>query len=215
MNTVAGVDISATTAHVVVLDGSASIVDAALWAADNLGPLADRLALCDVVAIDSPDRWSSGPIPEHADLSPKFIAARCAEWELARTHYWVPWVTPLPPKSDAEHQRYAWIERGIELFKRLEGRTTPIEVYPNSVFKRLAGTSPLLPKSTSVGLTSRAALLRAEGVVEVHLGMWSHDSLDAAAAAVVALHHSRGIAVEVSCGHDGSAMWLPRSPLPA
>jgi hypothetical protein len=123
MTRLGGIDISATTAHVVVMDAAAQILEAGLWATADLGRLADDLAGCDVVAIDSPDRWSAGPIPEHANLSPKFIAARCAEWELARKYrYWVPWVTPVAPQTPDEHARYAWIERGIELFERLAGR---------------------------------------------------------------------------------------------
>lgn len=37
----------------------------------------------------------------------------------------------------------------------------------------------------------------------------SHDVLDALAAALVALDRSRGRASRASCGHDGSAIWLP------
>ena len=209
MSVVAGVDIGGRAAHVVVLDGR-KVKSAALWPTQDLAQLADVLAGCDVVAIDSPDRWSPGAIPEHAGLSPKFVAARCAEFELARKYrYWVPWVTPRPPQAPDEHRRYAWIERGIELFDRLAGRTATIEVYPNSIFRRLGGLTPLPSKSTMPGLGRRVELLRSAGIREEHLDMWSHDSLDASAAAVVAHCWTESLAEEVSCGHDGSAMWLP------
>ncbi len=209
MTRVAGVDISSTAANVVVLDAALDVIDARLWSAADPGGLADHLTGCDVVAIDAPDRWSRGPIPEHAGLSPKFDAARCAEFELARKfRYWVPWVTPQQPAPGTEG-RHAWIQRGIELFEHLPYGTTAIEVYPHSIFRRLAGEQGLPPKSRLAGLLMRAQLLVAAGMSVDFLEMWSHDSLDAAAAAVVALHAVLGKAERVSCDHDGSAMWLP------
>lgn len=209
MSRVAGVDISGRAAHVVIVE-SGQVAEAGVWLAEDLNDLAEELARCAVVAIDSPDRWSPGAIPEHEGLSPKFVAARCAEFELARRYrYWVPWVTPLVPTSDAEHAKYAWMARGMELFQLLEGRAAAIEVYPNSIFRRLAKLTPLPPKSGQVGVRARVALLQEAGITAPHLAMWSHDGLDAAAAAVVALARERGEAERVSCDHDGSAMWLP------
>ncbi|MGI8999099.1 MAG: DUF429 domain-containing protein [Candidatus Limnocylindria bacterium] len=205
----AGVDISGRAAHVVVMDGG-TIASAGIWPTDDLVNLADDLAACEVVAIDSPDRWSLGAIPEHGGLSPKFVAARCAEFELARSHrYWVPWVTPLEPQSVEDRAKYAWMARGMELFRLLHARSTAIEVYPNSIYRRLAKGSVVPPKSQLAGLAMRVELLRGVGVKAPHLEMWSHDSLDAAAAATVAWAHSQGWAERVSCDHDGSAMWLP------
>lgn len=212
MTRVAGVDISGSAAHVVILEGD-QVVKAGVWLADDLIHLAEDLATCGVVAIDSPDRWSPGAIPEHQGLSRKFLAARCAEFELARRYrHWVPWVTPLAPNSDIERVRYAWMARGMELFQLLEGRTVAIEVYPNSIFRRLANQTPLPPKSGQAGVQVRVALLQEAGITAPHLKMWSHDALDAAAAAVVALAHAREAAERVSCDHDGSAMWLPAPP---
>lgn len=211
MSSVAGVDISGSAVHVVTLEGG-QVTRAGVWPTDDLIHLAEELAACDVVAIDSPDRWSPGAIPEHASLSPKFVAARCSEFELARRYrYWVPWVTPLPPTSDTESAKYAWMARGMELFQLLEGHTVPIEVYPNSIFRRLARQTPLPPKSGQAGVRVRVALLQEAGITAPHLEMWSHDSLDAAAAALVALARGRDEAERVSCDHDGSAMWLPAS----
>ena len=121
----------------------------------------------------------------------------------------MPWVTPLPPRSDFERAKYAWMARGMELFQLLEGRAVTIEVYPHSIFRRLAKQTPVPPKSGQAGLRMRVRLLQEAGITAPHLEMWSHDSLDAAAAAVVALARARGEAERVSCDHDGSAMWLP------
>jgi predicted nuclease with RNAse H fold len=46
-------------------------------------------------------------------------------------------------------------------------------------------------------------------VTEARLEMWSHDGLDALLAALTAARCAEGVAVEVTCGHDGSAIWLP------
>ena len=85
MNRVADVDISGSAAHVVILEGG-QVAKAGVWPTDDLVHLAEELATCDVVAIDSPDRWSPGAIPEHEGLSRKFVAARCAEFELAQRY---------------------------------------------------------------------------------------------------------------------------------
>jgi hypothetical protein len=39
--------------------------------------------------------------------------------------------------------------------------------------------------------------------------MWSHDGLDALVAALIALRKADGTGLEVTCGHDSSAIWLP------
>ncbi len=39
--------------------------------------------------------------------------------------------------------------------------------------------------------------------------MWSHDSLDALMAALIARDRTEGRAEMVTCGHDESAIWLP------
>ena len=211
MSLVAGVDISGGAAHVVILEGG-QVAEAIVWPTDDLIHLAEALMTCGVVAIDSPDRWSHGAIPEHEGLSPKFVAVRCAEFELARRYrYWVPWVTPRPPRSDLERAKYAWMARGMELFQLLEGRAETIEVYPHAIFRQLAKQAPLPSKSRQAGGRMRVALLHEAGITTPHLEMWSHDGLDAAAAAVAALARAREEAERVSCDHDGSAMWLPAS----
>jgi hypothetical protein len=64
-------------------------------------------------------------------------------------------------------------------------------------------------KSRPEGLAARAALLAQAGVAEPSLPLWSHDGLDAGVAALVA---SSAHPVAVTCGHDGSAIWLPAEP---
>lgn len=197
--------------HVVVLDDSAQIVEAHIWAASETSAAAESLVSCDVVAIDSPDRWSPGMLPEHAHRSPKFAGARCAEFALGQSFgIWVPWVTPPEPLPNHHtYTRYEWMRRGMELFARLDGKPEAIEVYPHSIYCALAGTRTLRSKSTLRGVKRRVELVRGRGITERDLEMWSHDSLDALAAAVVALDRQRGMGREVTCGHDGSAMWLP------
>ncbi len=82
-------------------------------------------------------------------------------------------------------------------------------MYPHAAFRELAGGRRLAKKTTAAGRAERVALLRAAGVEADAMEAWSHHLLDAAAAALVALHLGRGTAREVSCGHDASAIWLP------
>lgn len=204
---VAGVDVGGSRIHAVVLDESVHVVESGLFPIDELEGAADWLARCAVVAIDSPDRPSLGARPEHADLGLKFQTARCAEIGLGRQFkVWVPWVTPT------ESTFGGWMDCGRRLFDHLEGRTTAIEVYPYAVFRALASFDQLPPKSRLEGVKARAALLRSRGVVERDLEMWSHDGLDALAAGIVALDRLHRLAREATCGHDGSAMWLPAAP---
>jgi hypothetical protein len=73
----------------------------------------------------------------------------------------------------------------------------------------LAGGERVPAKSTPAGLARRVELLRTAGVDEATLPLWGHDGLDALAAALVAADPS---AVALTCGHDGSAVWLPGPP---
>jgi predicted nuclease with RNAse H fold len=98
----------------------------------------------------------------------------------------------------------------------------PIEVYPHAAFAELAGGRRLPSKARPAGVERRVALLRTEVGDVPHLGMWSHDGLDAAAAALVAVDRCAGSAVEAGprpgdpvddAGElvdDGSRIWLPR-----
>lgn len=165
------------------------------------------LSRSEVVAIDAPERVSGTPHAGDESLAPKFRVARCAEIALGRGHgIWVPWVTPA-----AEAVCPGWMRVGFKVFElaRRPGRRV-VEVYPYAAFRTLAGGA-IPSKSTANGVFARAQLLQQVGVVADGLEMWSHDSLDACVAAVVARHVADGTAEAVGCGHDDSFIWLPRS----
>ncbi|MDQ4133499.1 MAG: DUF429 domain-containing protein [Actinomycetota bacterium] len=150
------------------------------------------------IAIDSPDRWSSGPHRDDDSLAPKFRTARCAEIGLGRQFgVWVSWATPTRPLVGS------WMHVGIDLFAALrDNGHEPLEVYPFAAFSALAGGRSLPKKQTRAGRRERASLL------SVSDGL-SHDSLDACAAALVARDHHDSRAAPATCGHDGTAIWLP------
>lgn len=88
---------------------------------------------------------------------------------------------------------------------------------PHSIFSLLAGGERLPKKSTPSGADKRKDVLSRAGLLGVRKECRTHDLLDAAAAALVALEAVHGDAVEVTCtaggrDHDGSAMWLPAEP---
>lgn len=202
---VAGIDVGARQLHAVVLDGNTGMAQARAFAAgDNeiLGWVAGAVA----VGVDAPDRWSTAPHVDNLSLPPKFRSARCAEIGLGRCHrIWVPWTTPVNPTSGS------WIDVGIRLFSalRAEGHQ-PLEAFPHAAFRVLNLRRRPPSKRTLAGLEARVALLRGAGLTALGLDAWDHDALDAAAAALVALRHTQGRAVAATCGHDGSAIWLPR-----
>ena len=156
------------------------------------------------VAIDAPSALSAGAHAEDAALAPKFRAARCGEVALGREHgVWVPWVSP-PVGAD---EVAGWIVVGLALFEAFGvAGIDAVESFPQAVFRSLAG-GRVPAKSSAEGLARRVELLRGAGVVEATLPLWGHDGLDAAACAVVA---ADPLARAVTCGHDGSAIWLPR-----
>ncbi len=202
---VVGIDVGSRRLHAVALDAGAAVAGVGTFPADDLRPLIAWTKRADAVAVDSPDRWSTAPHRADEDLSPKFRNARCAEIALGRRcRIWVPWTTPTEPVP-------GWIQVGIDVFTAL-GELRPVETFPHAVFGVLAGGRRLAPKQSHAGARSRVELLEQAGMSGAWLEMWSHDALDAAAAALVALHRALGTAVEVTCGHDGSALWLPGSP---
>ena len=209
-----GVDVGAKALHAVRLDSDFAFGDGIVTEADDLTPFLEWLGDPSVVAIDAPDRASTRPHRNDPKLKPKFQEARCAEVALTKEGYWVPWVTPDQPVEGS------WIAVGIELFKAISEKSTAdrIEVYPHAGFRELAGGIQLPKKQSVAGIRRRSNLLREAGVRVRDLELWSHDSLDAALAAVIAVHRGREWAVKVECdreskcSHDGSAMWLPRRP---
>jgi hypothetical protein len=182
------------------------VVDAAVLAADDVAAVLAWVtaAAPDRVAVDAPSGFSVSAHADDVTLAPKFRAARCGEVALGRdAGVWVPWVSPPVGSADVA----GWIVVGIALFDALAAAgCDAVETFPQAVFRSLAGGARVPAKSTAEGLARRVELLRAAGMEEPTLPLWGHDGLDAAACALVAADPSaRG----VTCGHDGSAIWLP------
>jgi predicted nuclease with RNAse H fold len=204
-----GIDVGARLLHCATLEQDGRILDSAVLAADDRARLRAWCADAAVVAVDAPESPSSAPHAGDAALSPKFRAARCAEIELGRRHgCWVPWVAPRAAPFPA------WMESGFAVYEALGGEGGPpvIEVYPYAGFRTIAGER-LPRKQSAAGRQARAELLARAGVIDERRTARSHDALDALMAALVARDCGAGRARAVSCGHDGSAIWLP-APLP-
>lgn len=203
----AGVDVGGDRLHTVVLDGRRRVADAFVADPDEVETLVERLVAAGVrrAGVDAPDAASAAAHAAESGLTPKFRTARCGEIALGRQRgIWVSWATPTAPPFAR------WMDAGFAAHAALRsGGVETVEVYPHAAFRVLAGGGRPPSKTTPAGLRARVGLLERAGVRGEHLAMWSHDALDAAAAAlVVADDH----AVAVTCGHDGSAIWLPSSP---
>jgi predicted nuclease with RNAse H fold len=198
-----GIDVGAERLHCVVLGAGGRVVEARVLRADDLEGVRSLAATVMAIAIDAPAAPSTAPHASDASLSAKFRPARCAEIGLGRLRrLWVPWVTPVAGPFPA------WMAVGFTLFEALRERPNVVETYPHAVFRTLAA-GPVRPKRAADGIAARVALLEAAGVREPRLGMWSHDGLDAVAAAVAARGVLDSSSIGVTCGHDGSAIWLP------
>lgn len=210
-----GIDVGTNAFHAVAIDDDRSSIAGRVFAADEVDALVEWAEPAAVIAIDAPDRPSIGAHVSDERVAEKFREGRCGEVALGLdASYWVPWVTPVKPVPGS------WIDVGIALHERLRAETGAevIEVFPYACFRRLADDDPLPTKSSVDGMRARVALLEAEGVDDPHLDLWSHDSIDAAVAALVAAQHASGTAEglgcgdDSGCGHDGSVIWLPASP---
>ncbi|MBD0280852.1 MAG: DUF429 domain-containing protein [Thermoleophilaceae bacterium] len=203
---VVGIDVGARTLHCARLDAGGAVLNRAVLRAEDLDALTRWCAGAAAVAIDAPEAASTAPHSNDAGLAPKFRNARCAEIDLGRRHRsWVSWVAPSGPPFPA------WMETGFRAFAalRARGRSQLLEVYPHACFRELAGGRRLARKQTAAGRHARTELLAGAGVRLDGLGALSHDDLDALVAALTALDAVRGGARRVTCGHDGSAIWLP------
>jgi hypothetical protein len=199
-----GIDVAADRLYAVQLAPDGSVVRAAVLGADELAEVRAWAAEVDAVAIDAPEAPSTEPHTGDSSLSTKFRPARCAEIGLGqRRSIWVPWVTP------ASEPFSGWMSLGFELFAALQGVATVVETYPYAIFRTLNQGRAVSAKTTLAGHRARCELLRANGVVDPPLAMWGHDGLDATAAALVALGVASSRSEPVTCGHDGSAIWLP------
>jgi predicted nuclease with RNAse H fold len=200
-----GIDVGQRLIHVVALDDNLSLLDACTVGAHEADELSSMLQDARVIAIDSPGFPSTAPHHDDETLSPKFRDARCAEIALGRDRgIWVPWVTPIKEAACP-----GWMQVGFQVFS--SGRQSGglvIEVFPHAGFRTLAGAQ-VPSKRTADGLLARSQLLAAAGVKIAGLDASSHDDLDACLAALVAHQVGRGVAEPVTCGHDGSTIWLP------
>lgn len=205
-----GVDVGATWVHAVALSARGEptaglgVEDAVVLPADATGELVAWVQGHGAarVAVDAPSALSALPHADDTTLSPKFRVARCGEIALGRqAHVWVPWVSPAGPPVAP------WITAGFGVFDALAAAgLEAVETFPHAAFRMLAGGVKPPAKSSHEGLAARVALLRAAGLVDRSLAVWGHDGLDAAVAAVVAVKPS---SYACTCGHDGSAIWLP------
>jgi len=207
-----GLDLGESTLHLVGLAEDGVVTLAEVLSPDDLGHVLTQIDLDAWVAIDAPDEQRDPRHLEDLNLSPKFRPARCAEIALGKQRgYWVPWVTPQSGEPCP-----GWMTTGFETWQTARRLgVQAIEVYPHAAFRVLAGGRQLAKKNTAVGAARRVELLERAGVAADFLAMWSHDSVDAAVAAVVARDARLGLADEVQCAygdaveHDGSAIWLP------
>ena len=201
-----GVDVGAKRLHVVALGIGGEVTNASVVAAADLADFESQLAgLAEnaVVAIDGPAGPSVAAYSDEAHLSEKFRLARGCEIELGRQRkIWVSFAT-------GPHPLTGWMAVAQAIHNRVQAAGfRALETYPHAVYATLLGSRP--PKKTSrAGLQERVRLLRAAGVDDPSLDSWSHDGLDAAAAALVALHAYRGMADAVTSPRDGTAIWLP------
>lgn len=203
----AGIDLGAKAIHYVELDVSRNVILGRLLSGD-VSEVAAFARGATSIAIDAPSGPSTGPHYHDEGLAPKFRLARCGEIALGREKgIWVPWATPV-----ATAVTPAWMELGFRLYEALLATGhRPIEVYPYAGFRVLAARK-LLPKTTVAGLRQRVTLLQNEELTTEHMELWSHDAVDAALGALVALQAHEGSARPVTCGHDESAIWLPQGP---
>jgi predicted nuclease with RNAse H fold len=204
-----GVDVGAERLHVVGLSaaGAFTVTDVVNSRdLDRFRDLVRTLSIEGVVAIDGPAGSSVGAYADDVTISQKFRLARGCEVELGRQRrIWVSFATGPGPLT-------GWMlvaELVHECVIRAERRA--LETYPHAVYTTLNGARPP-KKSTADGITERVRLLREAGVDDPSLPLWSHDGLDAAAAAIVALHAYRGTAEAVVSERDGTSIWLPPRP---
>jgi predicted nuclease with RNAse H fold len=200
----AGIDVGERQLHCALLDAGGAILGCTSLDAGDSRALLSWCSGANVVAIDAPEAPSTMPHADSTEVAPKFRGARCAEIELGRSHgSWVAWVTPSGPPFPP------WMEVGFAAYRRLQD-VELLEVYPYAAFRELAGGRPPANKRTPAGRWERVDLLSRAGIQgDALAGPPSHDTLDALVAALVALDRFRGGGRRVTCGHDGSAIWLP------
>jgi Protein of unknown function (DUF429) len=201
-----GVDVGAERIHIVGLAVDGSLASASVVSTSELelvDLLVNELPPDGVVAIDGPAGPSAAAYANDETVSPKFRRARGCEVELGRQRrIWVSFATGPEPLI-------GWMAVAEDLHRRvIRSQRQALETYPYAVFTTLLGRRPP-KKTTAAGVTDRVRLLNEAGLLEPTLPLWSHDGLDAAAAAIVALQAFLGTAQEIRSDRDGTAIWLP------
>ncbi|MBV9661406.1 MAG: DUF429 domain-containing protein [Acidimicrobiales bacterium] len=203
-----GIDVGARLVHAVALAASAS--DPLVVTGLFTGPPGDRslVAFCASaarIAVDAPSEPSAGAHLADSSVAPKFRPGRCSEIPVAGVPP-VSWVTPRVGEPVA-----GWMAAGFSVWQDLrEAGHETVETFPAAAYHRLNGGRWPPRKTGLAGRAARIALLACAGLVlppDAGAGPgWSHDQLDAAVAAVVAL---RGRPVPHHCPNpDGSSLWL-------
>lgn len=206
-----GVDVGAEKLHLVSLDAQSRIVAMDTVPSGSLlgfDAYLAHLGKNGVVAIDGPAGPSVGAYAFDAHVSNKFRLARGCEVELGRQRkIWVSFATGPDPLS-------GWMAVAESVHQRTENAGfRALETYPYAIFTTLLGSRP--PKKTSAaGAQERVRLLHASGIRGPNLATRSHDELDAAAAALVALHAYHGTAEAITSPLDHTSIWLPPAGSP-
>src|SRR5262249_16394512 len=86
--------------------------------------------------------------------------------------------------------------------------------FPDAAFRRLAGQLRPCPKrGRGVGSEEKARLSGEVGVKTAGIELSSTHGIDALVSAVLARMALTGTAIPTSCGHDRSAIWIPKAPV--
>ena len=201
-----GVDVGADRLHLVCLRPGYELAQTAvLDPADRVGVDAwfARLPCECVVAIDGPPAPSAAPFADDATVSPKFRRARGCEVELGRQRgIWVSFATGPGPLT-------GWMAEAAHVHRLATSLGhRALETYPHAIYRTLLSRRPA-KKTTGAGTMDRVGALQSVGFDHEALAMWSHDALDAAAAALVARQYLDGHADAITCAVDGTSIWLP------
>jgi Protein of unknown function (DUF429) len=200
-----GIDVGADRLHIVGLRADYSLAVSEVVDPDDLGALRsvlEGLTPCSV-GIDGPPSPSNAPFANDKTVSTKFRNARGCEVVLGREFgIWVSFATGPEPLV-------GWMKVAADVHAMAQSIShSALETYPYAVYRLLIGHRPP-KKSTAAGISARVTALTARGIIEPTLALWSHDALDAAAAAIVAVDHSNGIATRAYCSEDDTSIWLP------
>lgn len=174
--------------HGVALDQDLTLANTWITDAAEMHALAGLLQDARVIAIDAAGGLSSAPHHDDQSLSPKFRSARCAEIALGRDRrISVPWATPTEeqpsPGMDA---------RGIPGVRHRTSIGRP--PHRGLSLRRLSRAGGHEDRFQADGSrpASACGATDALGMSIDGLEMWSHDSLDACLAALIAHDAERG-----------------------